>query len=109
MNVSVVIPTKDRPEELGRCLASLRGQGAELVVIDDGSRDAELVAEIARDAGAEVVRLEGWGPAAARNAGVAVAGGEVVCFVDDDCRSSEGWVEQLVAPLLTGGVECVAG
>jgi len=109
MNVSVVIPTKDRPEELGRCLASLRGQGAELVVIDDGSRDAELVAEIARDAGAEVVRLEGWGPAAARNAGVAVAGGEVVCFVDDDCEASEGWVEQLVAPLLAGGVECVAG
>jgi GT2 family glycosyltransferase len=67
------------------------------------------VANIARGAGAELVRLEGRGPAAARNAGVAAAGGEVVCFIDDDCEASEGWVERLVAPLLSGGVECVAG
>lgn len=78
-------------------------------MVDDGSEDRELVAEIARDAGAELVRLEGRGPAAARNAGVAATGGEVVCFTDDDCEAAAGWVEALAGAVLAGGVECVAG
>ncbi|HEX9968250.1 MAG TPA: glycosyltransferase [Solirubrobacterales bacterium] len=109
MTVSVVVPTRDRPEKLGRCLGSLRGQGAEIVVVDDGSADAELVAEIARDAGAKLVRLEGRGPAAARNAGAAAASGEVVCFTDDDCEAETGWVEALAGPVMRGEVECAAG
>jgi glycosyltransferase involved in cell wall biosynthesis len=109
MNVSVVVPTKDRPEKLRRCLASLRRQGAELVVVDDGSAEVERVARIAREAGAELVRLEGRGPAAARNAGVAAAGGTVVCFTDDDCEAEPGWVEALAGPLRGGSVECAAG
>jgi glycosyltransferase involved in cell wall biosynthesis len=109
MNASVVIPTKDRPEKLERCLAALRGQAAEIVVVDDGSSDAELVAEIVRQAGARLVRLEGRGPAAARNAGVAAASGEVVCFTDDDCEAEAGWVEALAGPVLGDGAECAAG
>ncbi|HYP55845.1 MAG TPA: glycosyltransferase [Solirubrobacterales bacterium] len=109
MKVSVVIPTKDRAEKLRSCLASLRGQSAEIVVVDDGSAKQELVAEIVRDTGAELVRLEGRGPAAARNAGVAAASGEVVGFIDDDCEAQAGWAEALAGTLLHGEVECVAG
>lgn len=109
MSVTVVVPTRDRPEKLERCLAALRSQGAEIVVVDDGSTEAERVGKMTREAETRLVRLEGRGPAAARNAGVAAAGGEVVCFIDDDCEASERWVEQLVAPLLAGEVECVAG
>ncbi|HEX5763338.1 MAG TPA: glycosyltransferase family 2 protein [Solirubrobacterales bacterium] len=109
MSVSVVIPTKDRPGKLGRCLASLRGQGAEIVVVDDGFREAELVADVAREHGAKVVRMDGRGPAAARNAGVAAASGEVVCFIDDDCEAEVGWVEALAGTVLSGEAECAAG
>ncbi len=108
MNVSVVIPTRDRPRKLERCLVALGGQ-CEVVVVDDGSADEAHVAGVVREAGARLVRLEGRGPAAARNAGVAAAGGEVVCFTDDDCEPVAGWVEALSAPILAGEAECVAG
>jgi glycosyltransferase involved in cell wall biosynthesis len=108
MDASVVVPTRDRPAKLRGCLAALRGQPAEVVVVDDGSRDPEAVATIAREAGARLVRLEGRGPAAARNAGVAAAGGEAVCFTDDDCEPQADWVEAL-AGALGQDAECVAG
>lgn len=107
MSVSVVVPTRDRPEKLERCLARLRGH--DVVVVDDGSRKAELVASIVAQASGKLVRLEGRGPAAARNAGIAAAGGAIVCFTDDDCEPAAGWVEALAAPIVAGDVECAAG
>lgn len=108
MDVSVVVPTKDRPEKLRRCLAALAGPH-ELVVVDDGSAERELVAGIASDAGARLVRLDGQGPAAARNAGVEAASGDVVCFTDDDCEPEAGWVEALVAQIVVGEVQSASG
>jgi glycosyltransferase involved in cell wall biosynthesis len=108
MSLSVVIPTRDRPRKLERCLLALRGE-REVVVVDDGSAEAEVVAEVVREAGAKLVRLEGSGPAAARNAGVAVADGEIVCFTDDDCEPAAHWAEALATPILAGEVESTAG
>lgn len=90
------------------CLAALAGPH-ELVVVDDGSGQRGLVAEIVRAAGARLVRLEGKGPAAARNAGVGAASGEVVCFTDDDCEPEPGWAEALVAPIGAGEAQSSAG
>lgn len=108
MSVTVVVPTKDRPEKLKRCIATLGG-GHEVVVVDDGSGDAELVAGVAAAAGAELVRLEGVGPAAARNAGVQAASGGVVCFTDDDCEAESGWANRLARPILAGEAQAAAG
>lgn len=108
MSVSVVIPTRDRPRKLERCLGALRGE-FEIVVVDDGSADGERIAEIARRAGVKLVRLQGRGPAGARNAGVEATTGEVVCFTDDDCEPAAGWVEALSAPILAAEAECAAG
>jgi glycosyltransferase involved in cell wall biosynthesis len=109
MSVSVVIPTRDRLAKLSRCLAAVAGQADEIVVVDDGSSEPQLVADLARDAGAQLVRLEGRGPAAARNAGAGAASGRVVCFTDDDCEPQPGWVEALAAPILSGEALCTAG
>jgi glycosyltransferase involved in cell wall biosynthesis len=108
MSVSVVIPTRDRPQKLERCLAALRGQ-CDVVVVDDGSFERELVAGIASEAGAQLVRLEGKGPAAARNAGVKAVDGDVVCFTDDDCEPGAGWAATLATPILSGEAKCAAG
>ena len=109
MTVSIVVPTRDRPEALGRCLSSLGGRADEVVVVDDGSADRARVAAIAEAAGARLVRLGGSGPAAARNAGAAAARGAVVCFIDDDCEAGAGWAAALAAPILAGGAAASGG
>ncbi len=92
-SLSVVIPTKDRAEALARTLDALEAQragGAELeaIVIDNGSRDGtvEQVRQRVAEAAIPIRLLEEprSGPAAARNAGVAAARGEIVLFLGDD-------------------------
>lgn len=99
-DISIVVPTRDRPADLARCLTALAGQDApiEVVVVDDGSRDRAAVAEaLAPLEGARLVRTPGRGPATARNAGLRAADGEVVCFTDDDCAPEPAWARLLAA------------
>jgi GT2 family glycosyltransferase len=88
--VSVVVPTRDRPELLERCLAALERQSlpVEVVVVED---------------------VEGRGPAWARNEGVRRAQGDVICFTDDDCEPTPGWAQALAAPILASETRASAG
>jgi glycosyltransferase involved in cell wall biosynthesis len=99
--LSVVVPTRDRPERLAVCLAALERQTVpeiEIVVVDDASRDAGAVAAaVAGAPRARLVRGEGRGPAAARNRGARAAEGAIVCFTDDDCEPEPGWAAGLAA------------
>jgi glycosyltransferase involved in cell wall biosynthesis len=92
-SLSVVIPTKDRAAALARTLDALEAQRVgdariEAVVVDNGSTDGtvEQVRGRVRDAAIPLQLLEQphGGPAAARNAGVKAAGGEVLLFLGDD-------------------------
>src|SRR5436190_8396650 len=101
-SASIVVPTRDRPGYLDVALASIVPQaaaaGAEVIVVDDGSRDAARVAEIATRRGARCERLrEPRGLNAARNAGVAAAGADLVVLVDDDVEAPPGWLDALLA------------
>jgi glycosyltransferase involved in cell wall biosynthesis len=87
--VSVILPSRDRPELLRRSLACALGQeGVELevVVVDDGS--AMPLGERVPDLHDPRVRLlrhdVARGVASARNAGIAGARGPLVAFLDDD-------------------------
>jgi len=110
--VTVVVPTRDRPDALARCLAVLDAQGTdgfELIVVDDRSVAREAVrAVVARSPRARVVDGEGRGPAAARNLGARHAGTDVVCFTDDDCAPGPEWVRALAAGIDAGSA-VVAG
>jgi glycosyltransferase involved in cell wall biosynthesis len=88
-DVSVVVPTRDRCQKLSLALRSALGQhhvDLEVVVVDDGSTDAtERVVSDLRDARIRFVRLaEPGGVSNARNAGVAMARGRWIGFLDDD-------------------------
>ncbi|MGB2851246.1 MAG: glycosyltransferase [Solirubrobacterales bacterium] len=99
-SVSVVIPTRDRPEALARCLERLWDEpDAELMVVDDGSSapDAERIEMLLRGRRGQLLRAGGAGPAAARNAGAAAATGEWICFIDDDCVPEPGWAKRLAS------------
>jgi glycosyltransferase involved in cell wall biosynthesis len=111
--VSIVVPTRNRPAALRRCLGALsaqQGVGAvEIVVVDDGSTDADKVsAVVASQPLARLVRAGGAGPAAARNAGAAAAIGTYLCFTDDDCAPEAEWALRLVRSL-EAGADVVGG
>ena len=110
--LSVIVPTRDRPGQLAACLAALKAQTSasfEVVVVDDGSLDAAAVAAVVgRVPPARLVHGVGRGPAAARNLGAAAARTSVLCFTDDDCRPGPGWLDT-VARRIHGGAAAVAG
>jgi glycosyltransferase involved in cell wall biosynthesis len=83
--ISVVLPTHDRPVFLADAIASVRAQTVtswELVVVDNGSSTPFVVPS---DDRIEVIRLpENLGPARARNVGATRAQGAAIAFLDDD-------------------------
>ena len=87
--VTVIVPTKDRPQPLAQALASIAGQelrDIEVVVVNDGGEDVEVVTS--RFEGQVVVRLitlsSNQGLSQARNIGVQAARGRYLAFLDDD-------------------------
>lgn len=101
-SVSVVVPARDEEATLPALLDSLRGltvDVAEVVVVDDGSRDA--TASVARSAGAIVVpaadRPPGWtGKAWACHLGAGATTGELLLFLDADTTLAPDALERLV-------------
>ncbi len=84
-DLTVVIPVRDRPEQLDRALAAL--QGLRCLIVDDASHDPAAVEQVARRHGADHFALEvNGGPAAARNIGLAGADTPYVAFVDSDVQ-----------------------
>ncbi|MFM7068515.1 MAG: mycofactocin biosynthesis glycosyltransferase MftF [Actinomycetes bacterium] len=100
VDVTLVVPVRDRVDELAALLGSVAAGGAvpaHIVVVDDGSADAAAVAALAADFGATLVRRDrSGGPAAARNDGLAAVRTAFVVFVDSDCTVTSGWLDELV-------------
>jgi glycosyltransferase involved in cell wall biosynthesis len=106
VSASVVVCTRDRAIALRRCLDALDEQlpvtvGIEVVVVDNGSRDAtsEVLAQWSAAAPhiRRVVAEPTPGLSHARNAGIAAAHHDVVLFIDDDAIAPRGWVAAHVA------------
>lgn len=94
VDVTVVIPVRDRATLLDRALTALGGQRA--IVVDDGSADPETVAATATAHGAMLLRRPtNGGPAAARNTGLEESRSEYVAFLDSDCLPPPGWIDAL--------------
>lgn len=83
--LSIVIPAKNESAAIGKVVESARRHypDAQVIVVDDGSTDD--TAEVARKAGAEVLRHpESLGNGAAVKAGARAANGELIAFMDGD-------------------------
>jgi hypothetical protein len=105
--VSVVVPVRDRRRLLRLLLDALAAQtysDFEVVVVDDGSTDGSAD-EAELGAGAvpvRVLRRDGAGAVAARQAGVAAARGSILAFTDSDCIPEPAWLEAGVAAIDAG-------
>ncbi|HSE07816.1 MAG TPA: glycosyltransferase [Nocardioidaceae bacterium] len=90
--ITVVVCAYNEERRIGECLESLRRldyPGLQVAVCDDGSTDRTL--EIARRSPFDVLALPHGGLSAARNAGLAVADGDIVAYPDADAACHGEW------------------
>ena len=107
-DVTVVIPARDRLAHLDRCLTAL-GRTYPVVVVDDGSRQADEMAGLCRQHGATLIRRSSsGGPGPARNDGLARVSTPLVAFLDSDCEAGPEWITSLAAHFADPLVAAVA-
>lgn len=92
--ISVIVPVYNVEEFLPTCVDSLLAQtyeDLEIILVDDGSKDASgniCEAYAKKDPRVRVIHKENGGLSSARNAGIDIARGEYLSFVDSD-----DWIE----------------
>ncbi|TCP61056.1 GT2 family glycosyltransferase [Rhodovulum bhavnagarense] len=109
--VSVVIASHRRPAALRLCLTALRFQDYrpfEVIVVADLA-GLDMVGAMAVADRVKTAHVEAPGIAAARNAGLALAAGDIVAFIDDDAVAEPTWLTQLAAGLEGEGVTAAGG
>lgn len=104
MNVelSVIIPTYNRPKKLKRCLLSIVSQSLpthlfEVIVVNDGSKQDILPSALPASSGVniKILKQHNQGPAAARNTGIKASQGKILVFIDDDCTANDDWLSKI--------------
>lgn len=107
--ISIIVPIYKVEDYLHRCVDSLLGQTCrdfELILVDDGSPDrcGEICDEYAaRDPRTLVIHKKNGGLSDARNAGLEIARGEYIAFVDSDDWVSPRYLELLLKALESTG------
>ena len=112
--VTLVIPAYERPEATRATVESALALAypadrLDIVVVDDASPEPLQFSDLPPDR-VRVLRLtHNGGPAAARNAGIAAATGELVAFLDNDCTVTPDWLSLLAAALEEAEVDLAGG
>jgi rSAM/selenodomain-associated transferase 2 len=99
--LSIIVPALDEAGGIGAALAALRPlreRGAELIVVDGGSRDGTAALAAAH---ADAVLVSPRGRARQMNAGAAAARGEILLFLHADTRLPER-ADALITQALAG-------
>src|SRR5579862_6896819 len=104
LTLSVVICTRDRPDDLARCAASLAQcppgafAGVDVVVVDDSAHPVVPSERLERSFGSVVcttTRNRSPGLFNARLTGLAASRGDIILFIDDDVTLAPEYLEQL--------------
>ncbi len=111
MRIVVIIPALDEEKSLPKVLAEIPADlVAEVFVVDNGSRDR--TADVAREAGASVLRepRAGYGQACLTGiAALAQSPPDIVVFVDGDYSDRPSEMRELVKPILDDEADFVIG
>lgn len=111
LTVSIVICTRNRPDDLRKCLkaiSQLHRSPDEVLVVDNTAGDNETE-RAAREVGARYVVESLPGLSRARNRGLAESSSEIVVYVDDDAVPTAHWLGPLIEPFIDPGVAAVTG
>ena len=109
MNITVIIPALNEEACIGRLVSALpRPLVSRVIVVDNRSTDR--TAEVARAAGATVIRQEqrGYGNACAAGARAA-ADADILVFMDGDLSDDPAELPRVVAPIVEAQADLVLG
>jgi GT2 family glycosyltransferase len=111
LSASVVVVSRGRPRHLSRCLTALSQQyyrPFEIVVVADA--DGARAARAHMLSGhLKIVPFDVPNISAARNAGLQVAAGDVVAFIDDDAVAEPTWLTRLIGAFAETSVDIAGG
>lgn len=111
--ISIIVPVYNAEEYIKKCLDSIVNQtykDLEIILVDDGSPDSSgaICDEYAKnDSRIKVIHKENGGLSSARNAGLNVASGEYITFIDSDDYIEEDTISSVVDAILQKQVEIV--
>jgi glycosyltransferase involved in cell wall biosynthesis len=109
--IAAVVPALDEAASIGQVVQGLRSQALvpldRVIVVDNGSSDG--TGEIARLAGASVVREARRGYGYACLAGVRAADADVIVLLDGDAADDPGDLPEVLGPLLRDEADLVVG
>lgn len=109
--VSLVVVSRDRPDALARCLTAvlqLWYRPLEIIVVSDPS-GMDCLAQQDLPKEIKLLSFEEQNISRARNAGIAVASGEIIAFLDDDAVPEPSWLNHLVAAFADPDVAIAGG
>lgn len=109
--LSVLICTRERPDDLERCLTALARQTVQpldIVVVDNAPR-TDATRRVAEAAGVRYVVEPRPGLNCARNAGLRAARAELIAYTDDDAVPAPDWAAVLLEVLSEPDVAGMAG
>ena len=96
ITISVIIPALNEEIHIAECLTAIINgteKPCEIIVADGSSTDRTV--EIAKSLGATVVNNAKVHAAGGRNLGAALASGDILAFIDADCKPALNWVESI--------------
>ncbi len=111
--VSIVVATRDRPEDLRTCLHGLVNQKSsrqiEIIVVDNNPASGVTPPVVAEFPEVRLIREYRKGLSYARNAGFVACTGDIAVATDDDVIFPPEWLERIVAPFARNDVMIVTG
>lgn len=107
--VSIIIPTKNNQDTVRELLVSLINQSIkpdELIVVDSSTDDTPgIVLEFP----VKLIRTPAEGANSARNVGVKNSTGDIVAFIDGDCKADKDWLKYILQGFENENIACEGG
>lgn len=113
--ISIIIPCYDVEKYVEKCIESVIQQtyrNIEIILVDDGSNDntGDICDSYSRiDERIIVIHKKNGGLSSARNAGISVATGDYIIFIDSDDWISKRTLQYLMNLLIRYGCQCAIG
>lgn len=113
MLASIIICTKDRPNDLTRCLKSLSiylsRKDLEVIVVDNNSSSNQTREIVEGYPQIRYLMESRPGQGFAKNTGILAANGKYIIFTDDDVIVQKGWIENLLSNFTDEKIAYVSG